>query len=502
MTPATLNPLLIRALPLAFLAGLVLATPAAGADVPKAPVPPSPFLPVIYRYADAMLAHGRDTCGSQKTGLFLSALDWARLAPLTNRPSAPAGVREGDRAGAQGSPLTGANPQHDENLLRVLYTLSSLSGQAKYREAADSELKWFLENAASSNTHLLPWGEHLCWDVAQDRPAAANGDERGAHEFFRPWLLWDRCFELAPEASRRFALGLWEHQIADHKTGAFNRHAGYAIHQAVDGMDFARHAGFYIRTWAVAYAHTKEPVFLNAIETLLARYEKKRHPQTGWIELRSGQSEGCPPLTLSLAIDCDSAARRVPEPLAKRLRAFAEREDDLFCGLPHNVQSRGGFLTSLDRATGRPSEGRTPLWDARYGGFTTAQFALMCVARYDHTGKIGYRDLITNAANAYLNSLPPATADVWPMTFGHAVSLQVAAWRHTARAEYLQRARELGTLAVATFWQDNLLPRASTQTSHYEAITGADTLALALVELHLQILHITAVASPPNTIDR
>ena len=37
---------------------------------------------------------------------------------------------------------------------------------------------------------------------------------------------------------------------------------------------------------------------------------------------------------------------------------------------------------------------------------------------------------------------------------------------------------------------------------HYETITGADTLALALVELHLSILHITAVRCPPNTIDR
>src|SRR5512143_3247464 len=90
-----------------------------GAEVPKAPVPPSPFLPIIYRYADAMLEHGRDTYGAQKTGLFLSALDRARLAPLTNRPPAPAGIRESDRVGPKGGPLTGANPQHDENLLRL-----------------------------------------------------------------------------------------------------------------------------------------------------------------------------------------------------------------------------------------------------------------------------------------------------------------------------------------------------------------------------------------------
>ena len=127
---------------------------------------------------------------------------------------------------------------------------------------------------------------------------------------------------------------------------------------------------------------------------------------------------------------------------------------------------------------------------------------MMCVARYDQTGKVGYRGLITNAANAYLHSAPDEAADVWPATFGQAISLELAAWRHTARREYFARARELGDLAVQRFWQNNPLPSASTQRSHYETITGADTLALALTELHLQILHITAVRCPPNTIDR
>ena len=34
-------------------------------------------------------------------------------------------------------------------------------------------------------------------------------------------------------------------------------------------MDFPRHAGFFIRTWADAYAHTKNETFLEAIATVL-----------------------------------------------------------------------------------------------------------------------------------------------------------------------------------------------------------------------------------------
>jgi len=476
--------------------------PGVGAEVPKAPVPPSPFLPLVYRYADTLLEQGRDTYGPKKTGLFLSALDRAALAPLTNRPPAPTGVREGDRVGSKSGPLVGANLQHDENLLRVLYTLSELSSNAKYREAADAGLRWFLHNAASSNTHLLPWGEHLSWDVMKDEPMAANGDAAGAHEFFRPWLLWDRCFEVAPEASRQFALGLWEHQIANHQTGAFNRHAGYGKNSAQDGMDFPRHAGFYVRTWAIAYARTKDERFLKAIETLLDRFETKRQPKTGLIEAHTGNTNAWILSTLSLAMDCDGAAHRLPEPLAGRLRAFAAREDEIFCALPHDLQGRGGFITELDTVTVKPTGPPTSLWEARYGGSTTAQAGMMCVSRYENTGQIGYRELIHAAADSYLKSQPEENADVWPVTFGHAISLQLAAWRSTARPVYLDRARELGNLAVRQFFGDSPLPRASLKTDHYETITGADTLALALVELHLHILHITAVRWPPNTVDR
>jgi hypothetical protein len=479
-----------------------LLLPMIAAEIPKAPVPKSPYIAPVYHYADVMLERGRDTHGPIPSGLFLSALDRTTLSPLTHRPPAPAGVREGDRVGPKGGPLTGANPQHDQNLLRVLYTVSELTGRPAYRDAANSALKWFLENAASSATHLLPWGEHMSWDAANDQPIAANDNHPGTHEFFRPWLLWDRCFEAAPEASARFALGLWNHQIADHETGAFDRHAGYAKHEARDGMDFPRHAGFYIRTWAVAYAHTKDPRFLHAIEVVLGRFENKRDSKTGLIPAHTGNTNAWPASTLSLAIDCDGAAHRVPEPLASRLRAFAAREDERFLELPHDLRGSGGFVIELEVANAKPNPSRTRSWAARYGGATTAQVGMMCVSRYENTGKAGYRELIHAAADRYLEAMPEDAEDAWPVTFGQAISLQLAAWRSTARPAYFNRARELGDFALANFFGENLLPRASLKSEHYETITGADTLVLALLELHLEVLHITAVRCPPNTLDR
>jgi hypothetical protein len=127
---------------------------------------------------------------------------------------------------------------------------------------------------------------------------------------------------------------------------------------------------------------------------------------------------------------------------------------------------------------------------------------MMCVSRYENTGKSAYRDLIIAAADAYINSLPTDDSDAWPMTFGHVISLELAAFRATAREKYYQRAFGLGKTAVEKFFADSPLPRASLKTSHYESITGPDTLALALAELHLATLAITAVRPPVNTIDR
>ena len=487
------------------LVAVTTASRAAGAELDlkkmfQEGIPASPFIGVVYKYAEAMIEHGIDTHGPQKTGLFLSALDRKTLGPLKTRPSAPGGIREGDRPGPAGGPLVGANPHLDENLLRLLYFLTELSAEDRYAQAADNALKWFFENAQSPQTGLLPWGEHLSWNVITDEIASGHPDP--VHEFARPWLLWPRCFELAPDASKRFALGLWNSQIADHKTGAFNRHADFHKSAPAPGMDFARHAGFYIRTWAEAYAYTKDRQFLSAIKVLLSRYVKKRRPDNGLIELTAGVPNAAPALSLSLAIDCDGAARKVPEPLRTALRKFARREDGVFCALPHDLKGKGGFVVGLDLATAKPDGSFSSLWDAKYGGFTTAAVAMMCVSRYHNTGLVGYRDLIVAAADAYMDSVPGTGADAWPMTFGHAISLELAAFGATARKEYHDRAYRLGEIAIEKFFDDSPLPRASLKTDHYESITGADTLALALAELHLSTLAITAVRAPVNTIDR
>ncbi len=449
--------------------------PAAGA----APTPTN-FLDVVRRYADTMIEHGRDTYGSQKSGLFLSALDRTTLGLLKVRPAPPGGIRRGDRPGRPWVEMNGANPMLDQNLLRVLYSLTDITGEPGYAKAADEELTWFFQNCLSPKTSLLPWGEHLSWDVVYDVPIS-GGDEM-MHEFARPWALWDRCFALVPNESRKFARGLWDHQIANHKTGGFDRHAPYFEHGPVDGKDFARHAGFYIGTWCYAwkyrvFANPSNQVYLEAIETLLNRFERKRVQKDGSMAATIGP------------LECELAATMVPDPLSARLRAFAKKEDEL-------------MLPDLRRQVQGGTNGYVPpKWQNGYSAGALANQAMFCLARFQQTDNEAYRDLVIAIADAYRGSRPDEDLDAWPQSFAHVISTEVAAHEFTGKARYLDQAQQIAQLAVDIFWQDNPLPRASMQTGHYETITGCDSLALALLEVHAATQG-RKQRIPSNTIDR
>jgi hypothetical protein len=230
------------------------------------------YFRIVKSYADTLLEHGRDIYGKVNSPLIATTLDrrslgifeqeeldslWQiRLKDWDNWR-----IRNRDRM------LTGANPMHDQNLYQVLYALTEITGDAHYAQEADRTIEWFFRHCQSPSTGLMAWGEHMGWDFNTEtlitwRKGKHHGgrmQEYNTHEFARPWVLWERSFELAPEACERFAVGLWEHQIGDHETGNFSRHANYEMHQTFVDSEYPRHGGFYIATWAQAYRSTKDP---------------------------------------------------------------------------------------------------------------------------------------------------------------------------------------------------------------------------------------------------
>ncbi len=464
------------------------------------------LLRVVRSYADTMIDKGRDVYGPTKSQLLLSALDRQTLKPLTTCPEPPMGVRDMDRIGQEHGPLVGANPSHDENLLRIMYALTDITGDKRYSKAADRELQWFFKHAFWPQTGLLTWGEHANWDVIKDKPASRCREPH--HEMGRPWMLWDRSFELAPDACANFATALWKHQIADHETGDFDRHADPHQHKPADDYDLPRHAGMFILTWAKAYQHTQDEKFLHYIDVMLKHFEGKRDPQTGLMPAWGNSMVAWPLSSMSMALDCYASAPLVPVPLAKRMRAFATAEDKAFLALDNDPAKRG-FVVSALRNTGEAKErigphtiqARTFVWGGKGGKATTAMVGLLCVARNEQAPCDGYRKLILETAEVYLNQQPPTDEDTWPLAMSQAITMEMAGYRISGEKKYLDWARKLAQKAVKLYWQDNPLPKAGLKTEHYETLTGADSLALSLLEV-ATVDTTAAKHVPSNTIDR
>jgi len=448
------------------------------------------YLSTVKAYADTLLEHGRDRYGKVESPLIAATLDrkryrlfeGAQLGRIQSIPRDEWDIRTHDRT------LTGANPMHDENLYQVLYALTQITGEKRYAQEADKALKWFFENCQSEGTGLLAWGEHIGWDFNTEKNTS------NTHEYFRPWVLWEESFKLAPKACRRFALGVWEHQIYDHETGIFSRHAGYVSHEPGKDFEFPRHGGFYIATWAQAYRHTQDSIFLRAIETLVDSFEGRRSKISGGLPAENhGRYKGkmlWPDSNLSLAIDLWDSAEYVPAELAAKMRESASKTDRIFLSLKHDLSTNGeGFVVAAHTDTLQVSDVRyhrrcyTLPWTSGYSQNTDAMFANLCMLRYRQVGLDGYRKLILGALQRYMTTGPDIDFPVHPGTLGDVIFLMLAGREITGEQRYLDRADHFANKAIGLFLSDSTLPAASSKHNHYEAITRGDTLMMALLKL-------------------
>ncbi|TFG44839.1 MAG: hypothetical protein E4H40_08975 [Candidatus Brocadiia bacterium] len=460
-----------------------------GVEVEKAPSKSSDYLTTVKAYAETMIDKGRDTYGPVKSPLFAAALDRHKYI-LFSDTSRIEGIRNGDRA------LKGANPMHDQDLYQVLYCLSVLTGDPHYTAEADKALKWFFENCQSPETGLMAWGEHIGWDFTNETLGTARSAN---HEFFGQWVLWENSFKMAPEACTKFARGLWDHQIHEH-SGNFSRHAQWDKHLTGTQNEYPRHGGFYIAAWAKAYQQTKDPVFLQAIETLVDYFNKNSSEKTGAIPCSTNPSRLLimwPESNLSLAVDLWDGAEKVTPALAEKMRDRALRTDKIYLSLKHDFSPNGkGFVAganvdTLERLTEGPWTD-TAIWAIAYGKSTDSKIALLCYERYKQVKNQGYQKLIVDSAKRYLDSEPDTTITLYPGSMADAIFHMLAVCELTGDKIYLNRADYFAQKAVKIFLPDNSpLPKASSNHDHYETITGSDDLMMALLKLY-------AVENKPN----
>lgn len=469
---------------------------AAAAATAAAPAPPD-YLHHVRAYAEAMIRGGRDTYGGEHSPLFAAALD-RRTLKLGSAQSFGAieGVRASDRS------IGGANPQVDTALYEILYALSEITGEPRYATAADEALGFFFRRCQSPATGLMAWGEHLYWDFESDR---CKGIDR-SHEVGGEWPFWDQCYRLAAEACWRFALGQWDHQIADQVTGDFSRHAQYSQHGPQKGSDFPRYAGQLILNWADAYARPanerreRRAELVAAITVLVARMENNmRLTPTGYLPALAGADYLWPTSNLELARCLWKAAPMIagtqPD-LAQRMRALALRQDEHFLRAPHAIAQGGGFAVTLDTRTGQPRDRAmnrpyTATWASGYGYGTHAGVARRCLERQEQLRETHpalaarYQELALAAVTRYLTAEPDPAELQKPEVFAALVELLLAAHALSSDRQVLDRADHFARIGVGLFLDAvSPLPKASNRHDHYETITGGPDFMGALLRLH------------------
>lgn len=433
-------------------------------------------------YADAMLLHGRDHYGPQPSPMFVATLE----LPALRMPQATSNrtrelyakfFRSDDFA-------TSANPLFDTDFYQLLELLSQVTGETQYRRAGREAIAWFFQHAQSPTTGLLAWGEHLGWDLIADRITLGTPRKDGVfeigdtHEFYGPWIHWELTFDVAPEAALRFARGLWEHQIKNHDTCHFSRHAHFARHGPSEGYEFARDAGFYINTWAVAYARTGDATMAQAVDRMLTAYQGWLSPQTGLIPFETRAPQVIFVLNnLSFLVDCGASLAKLPAPLAARMQKFLAALDTSVLQIRHDLTPAGrGFAKIVDAATGeatnrgmqqaRPSYSAQEIerryapyggrWGSEYGAasYTDARHGLLCYYRFLQVRQPQYRQLAIAVADRYLNVLPDCQSEpLAPKTLAPPMAMLHAAYRLTGDRKYLAQSQRMADLAVAQLFR-------------------------------------------------
>lgn len=214
------------------------------------------YIRYVEKFADTLLEHGLDRYGAEYTPMWASIIEVDTLKVPYDAWSVPLpqGAREEDRA------VGGSNLHHDVVTLRVFNKLGQITGRPKYEKAVRDYIRSYLKHCQNPETGLIAWGEHLYWDMFDDRVAI----ERRHHELVEWTPPWEELWGLDPEATLREIRGLKYHfkgENPDEHGWVFNRHGawGSTVIRTEEGQPWAKHSALFSHAFMFLYSKTQDP---------------------------------------------------------------------------------------------------------------------------------------------------------------------------------------------------------------------------------------------------
>ncbi|MEX0720961.1 MAG: hypothetical protein WD059_09850 [Balneolaceae bacterium] len=239
--------------------------------------PVSPYLKAVQTFADNVLENGRDTYGEIHSPLFVDGLNVETGEPV--------------RWESDNNSWIISNFASQQNLMRVLTGLSTLSDESRYRQAAEDATEYMFAHHSDSQG-LLYWGGHQFVDLE----TMVNQFEGRPHELKTNFPYYEFMWEVNPDATRKMLRAIWNAHILEWSVLDLNRHGEYDLEMGNlwdhdyeqpkpffegRGLTFINAGTDMIDAALNLYALGEEEGAKTWGLRLLEQYVRARHPETG-----------------------------------------------------------------------------------------------------------------------------------------------------------------------------------------------------------------------------
>lgn len=236
----------------------------------------SKYLEAVQTFADNVLEEGRDTYGETHSPLFVDGIHSVTKKPVTWKH--------------ENGEWIISNFGSQQNLMRTLVGLSSLTEDQSYKKAA-SEAVQYLFDHHMDRAGLLYWGGHQFVDLA----TMENQFKGRPHELKNNFPFYEFMWEVDSAATRKMLRAMWNTHILNWDKLDLNRHGEYDselgklwshdFHQPKpffegEGLTFINAGTDMIQSALALYHLGKEEGARIWGVRLYEQYVRARHPET------------------------------------------------------------------------------------------------------------------------------------------------------------------------------------------------------------------------------
>lgn len=463
----------------------------------------SPYRQPFVEHYTTLIQSRTDVYGKDKTPMWLSSWNLETNEypfDFTRPDSIPCRVYLNRSVDAPG----GATLYWDLPDIAAAATLSEITGNTDFTEAAKAYVETYLERCTADNGIIL-WGNHYYYDVLLDRPVRFQSGEppqpvdlaveKGDLHEMRPLLPpWELLYDWFPDRVERHIRQAAQQHLADPATGEFNRHANGQSEYA-----FLEAGAVLVHALAFMHAQTGDPDLLKTAEKILEFSFSNRHSETGLV-VNSPSRDRWDQHSSTTEIGLWSsyilkATKYIPDDVKESWINVLEMA--LQPWLDHGFDEEAGmFYGSLNVMTAEPIEKtddypykpdtHTDIWNPLFPTHDyPMHFAECCLSLYELTGKRIYRQ----AAERWLETVRNQLESRFGRTLYAENYARVIHFLHRYNQVLpdtfaKEQAQRLSEEAVADLYREqNGMFRSHTREMRYDCVDGVGLLFFACFQL-------------------